>query len=217
MAVRCLEHVNVEQGDIFRRVARAETVDAGGVNGDEAMKRIDFAKITHDLGPAFDLRAVVVGKPLCEIIGQVCLAGGTPHDRQGAVTRDEVAPVLFHFLHSHPRDEITPRADDARRETLIDEVSKPSIGGIEIFGSDAAVVGLPGVTGFVGAARVERRHVRIKAGNDLNDVKALFFPVSRKLFEFVRPMQPMAKPHPPGVPQPEERRSVRVFQVAAVG
>ena len=55
MTVRGLEHVNVEQRDVFRRVARAETVDAGWVNGDEVMKRIDLAKITHDLGPAFDL------------------------------------------------------------------------------------------------------------------------------------------------------------------
>src|SRR5439155_21249856 len=107
---------------------------------------------------------------------------------------------------THPGDEITPRTDDARSEPLLDQVSKTLIGGIEVFGSDARVVRLPWVTGFVGAARVERRHVRVKAGNDLNDIIAFFFPVSRKLFEFLRPMQPMAKPHPPAVSQPEERR-----------
>src|SRR6266566_3289001 len=79
---------------------------------------------------------------------------------------------------THPGDEITPRTDDARSEALLDQVSKTLIGGIEVFGSDARVVRLPWVTGFVGAARVERRHVRVKAGNDLNDIKAFFFPVS---------------------------------------
>src|SRR6266700_1758116 len=109
---------------------------------------------------------------------------------------------------THPGDEITPRTDDARSEALLDQGSKTLIGGIEVFGADARVVRRPWVTGFVGATRVERRHVRVKAGNDLTAIPAFFFPVSRKLFQFLPPMQPMAKPHPPGVSQPEERRFV---------
>jgi hypothetical protein len=60
-------------------------------------------------------------------------------------------------------------------------------------------------------------HVRIKPRDDLDDVESFLLPVSSKPLEFLRPVQPVAESHPPGVAQPEERCSVRVLKVTPVG
>ncbi len=73
-----------------------------------------------------------------------------------------------------------------------DQMAKPFVGGIEVFRANAAVVCLPGITGFVRAARIKGRHVGIKSRDDLDDVEPFFFPISGELFEFVGPVQPMA-------------------------
>ena len=52
----------------------------------------------------------------------------------------------------------------------------------------------------------------IKPGDDLNDIETFLFAVGSERFEFIRPMQPMAKSHPPGIAQPEKWRAVRVLQ-----
>src|SRR5205823_3122209 len=154
-----------------------EAANAGGMNRDQPVKGVPLADIARDLGPTPDLCAVVVGKTLGQVVRQVRLARYAPHDRHRAVARDEVTPVLLRLLDAHPRNEIAPRADDARREALLDQVFDPAIRGIEVLRTDAGVVRFPGETRFVRAARVKRGHVRIKAGNDLNDVEALLLPV----------------------------------------
>ena len=51
--------------------------------------------------------------------------------------------MLLGLFDAHQRHEVAPRADDARREALVDEILKSLVGGIEILGANAGVVLLP--------------------------------------------------------------------------
>src|SRR5437588_5524370 len=125
--------------------------------------------------------------------------------------------MLLRSFDAHPGHEITPRADNARHEALLHQIEQAFIRRIEVFGPDARVIGLPRVACLVRAARIEREHVGIKPGDDLNDIEPFFLTVSRKLLEFIRKMQAMAQSHPPGVAEPEEWRAVGVFEKSFVG
>ena len=89
------------------------------------------------------------------------------------------------------------------------------VGVVEVGGVDAGELAVPGETGFVGAALVERFHVGVESGDDLDHAEALGRAVSRQLLEIFRPAQAFAEAHPPGVAQPEKGCAVRVFEAAA--
>jgi len=59
-------------------------------------------------------------------------------------------------------------------------------------------------------------HVRIQPRNDLDHVEALGLAIGGELLELVRPMEPLAQPHPPGIAQPEERRAIEVLEMPLV-
>src|ERR1041384_1284821 len=120
--------------------------------------------------------------------------------------------MLFGFLDAHRGNVMTPRAEDARHETLLNQMRDALVGSVEVFRADRGVIRRPRKTSLMRAARVEWKHVRIKAGDDLDDVETFLLSVSSECFEFVRPMQPVTKPHPPRVAEPEERRAIRMFQ-----
>ena len=82
---------------------------------------------------------------------------------------------------------------------------------------DPAEILRPRETGLVHAALVVPVHVGVEPSDDLDDRKALGDPVGGQLLEIGGPAQPLGEAHPPGVGQPEERRAVRMFQVAAIG
>ena len=111
---------------------------------------------------------------------------------------------------------ITPAAENARRQPLLDEVLDAPVGSIEVFRPDACVKFFPRLPGIAEAAFVERRHVRIKPGDDLDDGEALVAPVGGELLKFLGPLEPFHQAHPPGVAKPEERRAIRVGEMAAV-
>ena len=118
---------------------------------------------------------------------------------------------------AHPLDEVAPAADHAGGEAAAHEVLHADVRHVEVGGVDAGVVLFPGEAGFVGAARVERGHIRVEAGHDLDDGEALGGAVGGELLEIVRPVEAPAEPHPPGVGKPEEGNAVGVFEMAAVG
>ena len=60
---------------------------------------------------------------------------------------------------------------------------------------------------------IERRHVRVEAGDQQHHRKALAGTVGGEPLESLGPVQTPHQPHPPGVGQPEERRPVGVLQV----
>src|SRR5262245_56721105 len=97
-----------------------------------AMIRIGGADVPHHFGPLLDLLPIVVAKTLGEIPGKICLAGGTPDDGQRSVSRHQVPPMLFGFVDAHPGHEVTPSADDAGREALVDKIFEPFVCGVEI-------------------------------------------------------------------------------------
>ena len=69
---------------------------------------------------------------------------------------------------------------------------------------------------FIGASRIEGVHIRIKPRNDLHDIVTLFHPIGGELFEALRPLQAMAKSHPPSITEPEKRCAIGMFEVALV-
>src|SRR5579859_1966957 len=122
----------------------------------------------------------------------------------------------FHFIHAHPGHEVTPRANHARREALFDQIANPLIRRVKIFRSNPAVICFPRITGFIGAPWVERWHVGIKPGDDLDDIEPFLLSISRERTKFVRPTQAMTKPHPPRIPEPEKWSVIEMFQVPPV-
>src|SRR5689334_20593903 len=93
---------------------------------------------------------------------------------------------------------------------------EPPVRLIEVLGHDACVLRLPGKARFVRAMRVEGMHVRVEARDQLNDIEALPNSISRELRELFGEMKAVTQTHPPGVTEPEERRAVRVFEMAMV-
>jgi hypothetical protein len=83
-------------------------------------------------------------------------------------------------------------------------------------GIDARIVILPRTPRFVSTARVKWRHVGIQARNDLDYRKPFAYAISYEPLKIIGPAQALAQAHPPCVPQPEERRSIRVLEVAAI-
>ena len=144
-----------------------------------------------------------------------CLAGHAPHHRQRPPAGHQVAPVRLHRRRSGDVREEPPGADDARHHAGLDQMRDPPVGGIEVRGVDAGEALVPGEARLVAPAFVERRHVRIQAGDDLHHGEALGGPVGGEPVHVLRPAQPFGEAHPPRVRQPEERRAVGVLQVRA--
>ena len=48
-------------------------------------------------------------------------------------------------------------------------------------------------------------------------LKPFCLAIGGECFDFIRPVQPMAQAHPPGIAQPEERRAVGVLKISPVG
>src|SRR5437763_735347 len=93
---------------------------------------------------------------------------------------------------------------------------QPEVCSGEIFRSNAFKISVPRKPLFIRAARIEWRHIRIKASDDLHDVESFGHPVSRKLVELIREMNPVAQAHPPGIAQPKEGRSIRVLEMPPI-
>src|SRR5438477_1526044 len=163
-----------------------------------------------------DLRAIIVRKTFRQIPGQIGFTRRAPDHRPATVTRNEIPPMFLQFLHAHPRHEISPRPDNARRETFIDQITEALVCRIEIVRPNPRVIGLPRVARLIRAARIERKHVGIKAGYDLDNIEAFGSPVCGEFLKLLGPAQPMAEAHPPGVAQPEEWRAVGVLEVSFV-
>ena len=125
--------------------------------------------------------------------------------------------MLLHPLDAGPRQVITPRTDDAGHDAHVDQVLHPAIGRVEVLGPHARVIRLPRKAGFVAAALVEGRHVGIQPGHDLHDVESLLAPVGGERLKFIRPNDPLAQAHPPGIGQPQKGRAVGMFQMPPVG
>src|SRR5262249_12596603 len=158
-------------------------------NRDEPVKWVCLTKIPRNLRPFLHLRPVVIGKSLREVVREIRLACDAPYDGICAVPRDEVAPVLLCFLDTHQGHEVAARAHDTGRQTLLNEVAKPLVSGVEVFRPDPYEILLPGKTRLVRAARIERGHVRIESRNNLNHRKALLNPVGRERLELIGPME----------------------------
>ena len=186
------------------------------MDGDWPVEGIGLPHIAHDGGPVAHLPAVVEGKILHQIPGQIGFAGDAPDHGPGPVAGDQVAPVLLQFRDAHPGAEISPGAHEAGRQALLDQIPQPLVGRVEIFRPHAGVLGLPREALLVGPARIEGRHVGIEAGDDLDDGEAFFRPVRGEALDIGRPVQPVAESHPPGVAEPEKRRAVAMFQKAMV-
>src|SRR2546428_13041071 len=81
---------------------------------------------------------------------------------------------------------------------------------------DSGVIFLPGITGLVCSARIKGRHVRIKPRDNLDDRETFLHAVRRQGPKIIRPLQTLAKTHPPRVTQPEEGCAVRGLEAQMV-
>src|ERR1700735_3085258 len=100
------------------------------------MPRVGGSDIAEHLGPIVNLLAVVVRKTFGEIVRKIGFAGRTPGAGERSISGDQISPMGFGFLDFHPGHEISPRADEAWRDTLIDQMLQPAIDSIEILGPD---------------------------------------------------------------------------------
>ena len=200
-----------------------------------AAERVRGSNVTGDGRPLGARRALVFEQPLRGRFGgghpgavQVApqlrrverherLAGDAPDHRVGAVAGDQGAPVPAQHLGAGELHEVAPGADDGRHHAQLDHVLDPPVGGVEPGGIQRREVPAPGKAGLVGAARVERRHVRVESGDQQRHGEALAGPVGGQPLEVLRPAQTPHQAHPPGVGQPQERRPVRVLQVPGAG
>ena len=105
----------------------------------------------------------------------------------------------------------------AGHHAQLDHVLDAPVGGVEPGGVERREVLAPGKAGLVGATRVERRHVRVEAGDQQRDGEALAGAIGGQPLEVLRPAQAVHQPHPPGIGQPQERRPVGVLQVPGTG
>ena len=99
---------------------------------------------------------------------------------------------------------------------MIHQVLNPQIRHIKVMWIDSGIIFLPGITGLVCSARIKGRHVRIKPRDNLDDRETFLHAVRRQGPKIIRPIQTLAKPHPPRIPQPEERCTVLVLEVQMV-
>src|SRR5580704_13431286 len=159
----------------------------------QTVKWVDSPQLGGDLGPPLPLEIAVLYFVLGQVIRHGDLAGDAPDDRQRSVSADEISPMLLQATNTHPRQVITPRADNARRYARVHQMKNPPVGRVEIFGPNRAIVLRPRKTGLVGSAGIESRHIRVKAGDDLDDVEPLAEPVLCQSFEFIRKMEPLSQ------------------------
>ena len=75
---------------------------------------------------------------------------------------------------------------------------------------------VPGKSGFISAAGIEGGHIGVKAGDDLNHGEAFGGAVGGEFLKVDRPLESLTETHPPGVGEPEERRSILVLEVTPV-
>jgi len=123
----------------------------------------------------------------------------------------------FHLLDAENRQIVAPAADDARRKPALHQMPDPNVRAVEIGRVDLAVASIVRRARFVRPAWIALRHVGIKSRDDLHHCEALALAIGGQRFEILGPSQPLDESHPPGIGQPEERRTVRVFEVPLIG
>ncbi len=133
------------------------------------MVRIGGAHIARQFGQAMLLCLRILLLGFGEVVGHGAFAGEAPDNRVGAPTGDQITPMLLDLGHPHAGNEVSPKADDASSKTMIRKVLHAHVGHIEVRGVDAGEIGLPRKSRFICAASVERLHVGIEAGHDLDD------------------------------------------------
>ncbi len=136
------------------------------------MEPVDVPDIVRDFRPACPLLCPCLLLVFRQVVRHIPFPGKTPGHRIGAITRHQVAPVLLHFVQPEQREEIPPATDDAGQEARIDQILDTPVRHGEIGRIDARELRFPGETRFIGPPLIERRHIRIKAGYDLNDGEA---------------------------------------------
>src|SRR5882672_741500 len=198
-------------------MACGATLESGRMNRQQPMIWVVCADETQHITPILRLLAVVVGKYFDLIPREIRLTRRAPQHRPRTVARDKITPMLLHFLDAHPGHVMTPRAENARREALLDEISNALVCRVEVFRPDASVVCCPRKTRLVRAARIEGVHVGIESRDDLDDVESLLLPIGRELLKILRPAHPVTKPHPPCIRKPEEGRAIRVLHESPIG
>src|SRR5687767_7704695 len=120
---------------------------------------IDLAYITEHLGPVLHLFTIVKWETFGLIVGKVRFARDAPDYRRSAVACDEIAPVLFCFIHAHPWNEITPGADQAGSDPGVHQVCDANVCLIKVLRANRPVIGCPRETGFVSSTWIKRWHV----------------------------------------------------------
>src|SRR5690349_16063823 len=113
-------------------MARGQALDSRRMDCEQSMKRIGLADVSHDIAPFLGLLPVVVRKTLHLVPGQIGFACRGPNHWQRTPTRNEIAPMLFHFLDAHAREVMSPGAENARREPLLDEKLDAPVGQVEV-------------------------------------------------------------------------------------
>jgi hypothetical protein len=99
---------------------------------------------------------------------------------------------------------------------MVRQILNAHVGHIEVRRVDAGEIGFPWISCLIGSAWIVGLHVGVKSGHDLYHGKALLHAVGGQGFKVIRPAQAFAETHPPGVPEPEERSAVGIFEVAPV-
>ena len=125
--------------------------------------------------------------------------------------------MLLDFLLPQDGQVITPASHHTGNQPLTDQIAQPQVRHIEVGRIDPAQISFPRIAGFVCAARIKLRHVGIKPCHDLNDRKSLANAIGSQSLEVLGPAQPLAECHPPGVSQPEERRSIGMLKMTPIG
>src|SRR5205809_8131317 len=114
-----------------------------GMYAQQPVEWIAGTDVTHDFGPVARLIAIIVWKSFHLIPGQIGFAGSTPDHGPCAIARDEITPMLLHFLHARGGNIVAPRAKDAGRQALVDQIVEAIVGRVEILRTNAGVVRSP--------------------------------------------------------------------------
>ena len=122
---------------------------------------VSTSNITGHLGPGGLLRGRVAGLIGGKVVGHCALARETPNHRIGAPASDQIPPMLLELRQPHESEEIPPAADDAGRETTLNQSLNAQVGHIKIFGIDACVFRFPRMSGLICSPGIESRHIWI--------------------------------------------------------
>jgi hypothetical protein len=119
--------------------------------------------------------------------------------------------VLLHLLNPKPGEIITPAADDAGDETILNEIMYAEVSHIKIVGIDASETFLPGKARFVCSSLIKGGHIGIEPSDYLDDSESFLNPVRDQEGEIGGKAKPLAEPHPPGIGEPEKGSSIKML------